>query len=436
MPIVGVSDELTRMEQSVNYPLFAKVKKGAEKPERGVGKNLDYFRFEWNDPKAEAVFIRLYGKNVDSIPIVTLGGGVENVFDSHYRKYTTNQSLQMMCDGCTIKKAANRDLVGENCICDPVQRDDRAHSGTCAMKGYLYFTIPELCLELGYMGQFVMGTGSEIEIRDISTLLQTVFNTVGTLEHQQFILRRVERQFDVDIKGDGKNSNIKQSMVELIPPLTSVLKIEGHTPKQLTATPVIQEQTNNAPPALPEPPAQLPEPAPNQSPEKLSAKGVDIITRFLTRVAGVNLPELWAYHADNVGEGLASIDDFIGESTFEGFARVVLMVIAETGIQVRVNTWLWDEENNRHYFNFLTPELPVLMYSRELLREAGVEGSLIHAMERSEVDSMKRLDMKLEELPMVTIEKAIGDNKEIKYFQVTGVKAAKSNADNLDDIPF
>lgn len=237
MPIQGLSDETTRNETPISYPLWGKFHKGAEKPERGVGRNLDYFRIDWLDISAQTAFEALYGDSPQSIPIVTLSKTVDSVFDSWYRKYTSNNVLQIKCDGCQIVKAANRDLIGQDCICDPNERR-KDNPKTCNPQGYLYFTIPEICQRLGYIGQFMLGTGSPIEISEISAALQTVSNVAGTLEYQRFLLQRSERKFDIEI--DGKPAQVNQWMVEVVPPIDNILPFVRNPEKQLPTVPQLE----------------------------------------------------------------------------------------------------------------------------------------------------------------------------------------------------
>lgn len=224
MPIQGLTDTATIQKRALPLPVLASVKKGAEKPERGAGKNLDHFRFVWTDKRAEEMFNRLYGEDKQhELFITVLGDDVDACLDSSYRLYGSNNVMQRKCDGCTVL-ASLRGEKGQNCVCDPVKRDsDDANErrGQCSPKAYFYFTIPELCKHLGYLGQFVLSTGSVYEMRDIATVLYTVKQSSGKLIGQPFLLRRSEQHYDVIL--NGKPSKLTQWNVELVPPLQLVL---------------------------------------------------------------------------------------------------------------------------------------------------------------------------------------------------------------------
>ena len=439
MPIIGLSDEQSRNEAPVSYPLFAKVKKGDEKPKRGVGKNLPYFRFVWSDPVAEKAFVKRFGDNVDSIPIVTLGATVDSTFDTHYRMYTSNNSLQILCDGCTVKKASNRDLVGKPCICEPEKRDDDPKM--CSMRGYLYFTIPELCMDVGYVGQFVLTTGSVNEIADMASLLQTVQNTVGTLEYQRFILRRYERAFDVDIDGSGKNKNVTQWMVELVPPIDNLIKdvrtpsLPSQTAPQLEAPKVDMETGEVFDDSPPE--------------QTIPDEIIDKINGYLTAIADVTLDDIYS-EASEVFKSEYSWQPFAFGKSVDDLLTHALALMGALQYPIRVHKFEWDAKNKRHYFTVMSPRVKVLMFSRDPLRDAGFSGVAINKMEVGSIDFLKDLGMTKEELPSVLIEEALNDDGEHKYFSVVEAYAPEMSEEtanrfpddeveeviDMDDIPF
>jgi predicted RNA-binding Zn-ribbon protein involved in translation (DUF1610 family) len=224
MPIQGFTDYSTIAKRNLPIPVFAMVKKGAEKPERGVGKNLDHFRFDWSDLRAEKLFNELYGiDNQHELLIKVLGSEVDSVLDSSYRLYKQNGTLDRKCDGCTILRSM-QGLEGKPCVCTPALRDsDDANErrGQCSPKAYFRFILPELCQALGYLGQFVLITGSKYEMRDMATVLFNVKESSGKLVGQPFLLRRVEVEYDT--MRDGKPTKKKEFNVEIVPPLSLVL---------------------------------------------------------------------------------------------------------------------------------------------------------------------------------------------------------------------
>lgn len=452
MPIQGLSDEQTRNDTPVSYPTWAKVKKGAEKPERGVGRNLDYFRFEWLDSRAEAIFTEMYGEQPDSLPIVTLGATVDATFDSYYRMYTSNNALQRKCDGCTILRASDADLIGRDCMCDPVDIENKA-KGVCLPKGYLYFTIPDLCFKVGYVGQFILGTGSPIEIREMASCLQTVQNTVGTLENQQFILQRSERTFDVDLKGDGRNSKITQFMVELVPPVNNIIKLDTPTRPAIenTATKPLQVDGGQLP--------QLSSPQGNdadpQAVEGMNDTEWGLFMQLMDTLTGMNFESAWA---EVIQSALVGVPDFnfLREQQLYTAIQFSLEWIADLnyefgietldimGVDLKFKVLHWDSKNNRHYAKIGNEH--IYIYSRDPFRNANMDTAYLAEIDKRSYDFMSQLNAigkpDVSHLPSLVIQRKTDDmSGQTRYFYAEHVRLPKAwqqkdSQEVVGDIPF
>lgn len=437
MPIQGMSDKETRSEAQISYPLFGKVHKGAEKPQRGPGRNLDHFRIEWFDISAQTAFEVIYGDTPRSIPIVTLSKEVDAVFDSWYRKYNSNQTLERKCDGCTIVKALNRDLVGQDCFCDPEQRT-KDNSKTCNPQGYLYFTIAEICQRLGYIGQFILGTGSPIEISEISATLQTVYNVTGTLEYQRFMLQRSERKFDIEI--NGKPSQVNQWMVEIVPPIDNILKIGNSAQAQLPVAETPQLESAHEDDNDNHQDDFVDHRAPVISQDALSK-----IDKFVSVATGFTLENLLNTLGEISSDTVPYAD--IDQITYEQISFHLLEQMARCAVPFKVNSMGYDKGKKRHYIPFMAEN--ILMFTRDKFREplkqSGMNDDAIKAFvnhfDKKDINFMNDLEIPLEELPLIYVSQVI-DNEtgEHKYFEVEHVRIADSMVNqetgSLDDIPF
>lgn len=225
MAIQGYTDIASIQHRALPVPVLAMVKKGDVKPDRGAGRNLSYFRFAWEDKRAETIFNAAFGDSqLREIPITVLSDEVDAVLDSAYRKYLGNNTLDKKCDGHEISFSLNPELSHTPCNCDAAKRDSadaNIAKAFCQPKAYFHFTIPELCRDLGYLGKFILLTGSLYEMRDMATILNSVKQGTGKLIGQPFLLRRSEKHYDVML--NGKPSRLTQYNVELIPPIQLVL---------------------------------------------------------------------------------------------------------------------------------------------------------------------------------------------------------------------
>lgn len=402
MPIKGLSDKNTRSNQSLSIPTWGRFRKGDEKPERGVGKNLDYFRIDWDDLQAQTAFEAIYGDKPDKLMIATVGHSVEAVFDTWYRLYGSNNALQRKCDGHTVAKAADASLAGRGCICTPDNRK-------CSEQGYFYFTIPEVCKQLGYIGQFILGTGSPIEIIEMSALLEAVFQSQGSLNFAPFIMQRKSRAFD---KTDDRGRPVRyiQSMVQLVPPIEALFPtLAPALPQPESAQPQLPEQTGT-----------------ETKTETGTETGTEIdpftiLTKKIETIFGQSITSLYTrFYADDPELTLSPAEDYARHDNEQEYLFELLLRCVDGGIPMRMNTIQYDSNKKRHVMQIFGYK--VLMFSRDVLREANALPSLIKGLEKQGLVMTKDLAYSLDELPYMYIKDSTNDAGEHMYFSVTQIR--------------
>lgn len=178
MPIVGLTD------QAPSFPEIGHIRKGAPKGDNRPGKDLDYFRVEFNDTDAnsETRFKELYGDKPRAIRVMLPYDDIDLFFDAWHEKYTAGK-LEHRCDGeivhyppsergqpCTIKNHA-----------DAKQR--------CKPVGRLRVIVEGLD-RLGYL---TVHTTSKYDLLNLSKNLAAIKQFFGRLTGIPLVLRRVEK---------------------------------------------------------------------------------------------------------------------------------------------------------------------------------------------------------------------------------------------------
>jgi hypothetical protein len=94
MPIKGLSD------RGMAFPEIGQIRKGAKKPENAPGKDLTYFRVEFDEKEVAtiATFTKLYGKEPTDINIVLPFSGIDQLWDAWLEAYTAGR-LVARADG-------------------------------------------------------------------------------------------------------------------------------------------------------------------------------------------------------------------------------------------------------------------------------------------------------------------------------------------------
>ena len=89
MPIKGLTD------RGLSFPEIGQIRKGAPKPERGPGKDLQYFRvtFDEREQEAERVFRQRYGDEPDTINIFLPFNEIERQWDAWLEAYLAGRMV-------------------------------------------------------------------------------------------------------------------------------------------------------------------------------------------------------------------------------------------------------------------------------------------------------------------------------------------------------
>ena len=89
-PIVGITDREER------FPEIGQIRKGSPKTDKGyVGKDLDYFRVEFDEQEKDAatLFNKIYGDKPQEITVVLAFDEVDRVWDAYLEAYTAGRMV-------------------------------------------------------------------------------------------------------------------------------------------------------------------------------------------------------------------------------------------------------------------------------------------------------------------------------------------------------
>jgi hypothetical protein len=178
MPIQGLT---TRNQYNRNraIPRLGKLRKGEEKQGNRPGKDLDYFRVDF-EPQYEFlrdVFEGLYTKEPKEFKVKLIGNTVEQVFPTYYEEWNATTLLHQ-CDGekQNIHYDTNDMKYSKNAISCLSPDKDTPKCG-CGRIGRLTVMLPDLVDATQIMGAFTIETHS---VHDIIQL----FNSLMLLEEQ------------------------------------------------------------------------------------------------------------------------------------------------------------------------------------------------------------------------------------------------------------
>lgn len=203
------------MINTAALPLIAILRKGAEmtKADNGKtrpGRDLDHFRVDFS-PEFEhhaAAFERLYGKDPATLSGVRFLD--DEPFSFFYERWGGNQTLQVRHDGRVYLKRWTPE--GYDYTHAPVDSRD-LDSEVCQPRGRMAFLLEDFFRETGEVGLFMALTSSEIDRDTIQTYLGFMGAMQIPLTGMAFTLRRVAREFTVEIK--GKPSRVTKFMWQL-----------------------------------------------------------------------------------------------------------------------------------------------------------------------------------------------------------------------------
>ncbi len=194
MAILGLTD------RAPEFPQIGILRKGAPKPERGPGRDLDYFRFDTDDKDAAKLFEHVYGAEPRSIRIyVPFSTTVEN-FEA-WREEWSASSLQHRCDGQTCVRWLKDGKYSNEPVACP---------GNCKPTGRLKVIIPEL-RRLAYV---TVLTTSIHDIIRIQANLRALESIRGDLRGIPLLLNRTPEAISTPDK-DGKRARREKWLISI-----------------------------------------------------------------------------------------------------------------------------------------------------------------------------------------------------------------------------
>jgi hypothetical protein len=181
-------------------PRLGKLRKGGQKPARGLGQDLTYFRFTAEDgnTEVEAAFREIYGDEPAMLRVYLPYADVASNFGSWMEQWGGGERLIHRCDGEYCVKWLGDD---GRYVFDPEMRlrrpcpfkDNPTDRNRCREVGRLQVILPELW-EAGYVGLVTLETHSINDIVHIESVLRQTsersMNQEVGLRGIEFVLRR------------------------------------------------------------------------------------------------------------------------------------------------------------------------------------------------------------------------------------------------------
>lgn len=212
MPIIGLTD---RNEGS--FPQIGTVRKGAPKTQNAPGKDLAWFRVEFDEKEtlAAQAFTARFGSEPTDIVIVLPFDEVGRCWEAWREAYVAG-ALIHRCDGEIVQYAINP-KTGEKIVVNGIGPDGRpvrckGKPDGCRPVGRLRVIVPEL-QRLAYL---VVMTTSIHDIINISDQLQGIASmNGGRLAGIPLVLRRRPKEISTPSGEAGKRARRKKYLVSI-----------------------------------------------------------------------------------------------------------------------------------------------------------------------------------------------------------------------------
>ena len=217
----------------LRLPRIGIIRKGAPKPQKGPGRDLDYFRLDRADPVVAAAWNDTLGPEPKSISgILPYADPAENL--SIWDELWQGPRLLWRGDGerLHIKLDGNayvRYAPGEGPP-QPAAAGEKVGKGKAARLSRLRLLLPQLRIA----GIFEIMSSSAIDADELWSNLMWIRSTVATLQAAPVTVFRAARQFNVP-QADGKTMVVTKHMLHLMLDgryLDALLPTQG-TPAQL-----------------------------------------------------------------------------------------------------------------------------------------------------------------------------------------------------------
>ena len=217
MPIKGLTD------RGLAFPEIGQIRKGAKKEEYKPGRDLTYFRVEFDAREEEAarIFEAKYGKQPQQIVIMLPFDNIDDVWSAWYEAYTASRLVArsdgeyfvyrintetgevMVKDG--NPKMPHQDIVGS-------YMTSKGKKEQIKMKpvGRLRVVVPELA-RLAYL---TLMTTSLHDVANITSQLEAIKRINGSIAGVPLVLRRRPKMISVP-KPDGSRARMEKWMVSI-----------------------------------------------------------------------------------------------------------------------------------------------------------------------------------------------------------------------------
>lgn len=199
MSIVGLTDSVVG-----SFQRLGKLYKGAPKTSNGFGADLEYFRFNSDNPEIMAAFADAYGTQPKVINCFIPNATPEQAFPN-WCEVWGKSGLVHRCDGQTMSIWINGDKYerGAKPCTGGHEKNDPLNDAV----GRLDVIIPEL-VAAGFVGYVTLETHGKHDILNIVKVLGAVYQSrIGNdagLRGVPFVLRRVRE--NISVPGYGKTA--------------------------------------------------------------------------------------------------------------------------------------------------------------------------------------------------------------------------------------
>lgn len=175
--------------KDASFPRLGKIKKGAEKPKSGPGKDLDYFRIDTQRQDVRDAVLDVYGAEPRELRVWLPHSEVDENFDPWMKEYTGG-SLERQCDGENQHVwMEGGKIKSVNQGCEPISCVRETTGCQCKQTAHLHVMIDELFRQ-GIVGYFAVETHSINDIITITSNLRAAYAMRPNLCGIPFILRR------------------------------------------------------------------------------------------------------------------------------------------------------------------------------------------------------------------------------------------------------
>ena len=205
MPIKGLTD------RPAAFPEIGRIRKGAPKETNKPGKDLTYFRVEFDEEEkqATAIFHKTYGGTPSELNILLPFNSVDENFDAWREAYVAG-GLVHRCDGERVWYE-NDPESGEQLVVNRIPEEQCDRSSGCKPTGRLKVLIPEL-QRLAYL---TVLTGSTHDVMNIARQLEALLQINGKLAGVPLKLRRRPVKISTPSGTDGKRARRTKSLLSI-----------------------------------------------------------------------------------------------------------------------------------------------------------------------------------------------------------------------------